>query len=458
MRGSNRRTAEEHVLVEDQKSDAGVDSPDLGSSRRRLVEIRCGFAELARREAEAAEGRVAETRGRFDAQLAVLTTAQSAADLGATLGAKEEAHRGFRTAIGAAMTRAQVEQAAAAWLAEINRINGTARVAQTRIQRERDATDALATEIDRLTAIAEASRAMAEAAVEACHTAQEALAATQGAEVARAAGDPSNGSAAELISAHEAAQAASAEARPAATLTAVALRANGPTFKVVKVDATSAGAHASVGAPASAGASGGGALSSEEPEAPVDLRGPEPPTIVRLLQRDTATMSRLVDWLSGPYAEQRRRWQLCLSNFVDAVVATAIDNGFFVFAAGDPFWDQLTADEAREVARGLAALGFRYDGMGGFADGRVPGQRELSMALGQAGLLTVRVRNWPRPEEAALLLRHVRADPIALLAEKAPSITMGELVLMLGRRAEVAADLWNDWSRARPLLLVPSRE
>jgi len=38
-------------------------------------------------------------------------------------------------------------------------------------------------------------------------------------------------------------------------------------------------------------------------------------------------------------------------------------------------------DEAREVARGLAALGFRYDGMGEFADGRVPSQRELSMAL-----------------------------------------------------------------------------
>jgi len=80
------------------------------------------------------------------------------------------------------------------------------------------------------------------------------------------------------------------------------------------------------------------------------------------------------------------------------------------------------------------------------------------MALGQAGLLTVRVRNWPRPEEAAQLYRHVRVDPIALLAERAPSITMGELVLMLGRRAEAVADLWNDWPRARPLLLLPGRE
>jgi hypothetical protein len=169
-------------------------------------------------------------------------------------------------------------------------------------------------------------------------------------------------------------------------------------------------------------------------------------------------MARLVDWLAGPDVDERRRWQLCLSDFVDAIAATAIDDGCFVFAAGNPFWDQLTVDEAREVARGLAALGYRYDGMGEFADGRVPGQRELAMAVGQAGLLTVRVHSWPGPQEAASLYRQVRVDPIALLVEKAPYLTLGELVSLLGRRAEVAADLWNDWSRARPLLLLPSRE
>lgn len=432
---------------------ADVDPSDLGSSRRRLVEIRCGFAELARREAEAAEARVSETRGRFDAQIVVLTAAQTGVDPGVTRSAKEEAHRKFRKAIGEARSRVHVELAAASWLAEINRVNGQARGEQMRIQRERDTTDALAGELDRLTAIAEASRAMADSAVEACRAAQEALAATQGVEVALAAGDPSSGSAAELMSAHDAAQAAPAEAQPAATLAAVAIRRTAPAFEVVKTDAGSVGTP-----PLPAGASAGRATPAEETAPAVDLRGPKPPTIVRLLQGDSPTMSRLVDWLSGPDSEQRRRWQICLSNFVDAVVATAIDNGSFIFSAGDPFWDQLTVDEAREVARGLAALGYRYDGMGQFADGRVPGQRELSMALGQAGLLTVRIRNWPRPEEAALLYRHVRVDPIALLAEKAPSITMGELVLMLGRRAEVAADLWNDWARARPLLLLPSRD
>jgi hypothetical protein len=454
------------VQVDDRGSLAGADSLDLGSNWSRLVEIRCSFAELARREAEAAEERVAQTRLQLDAQLAILVSAQTAVDPRATRAAKEEAHQTFRKAIGRATMRDQVEMAAASWLAEINRVNGAVRGAQTRIQRERDATDALAAELDRLTAIAEASRAMAESAVGACREAREALAASQGQEVAAVAGDPSSGSAAGPIPEPQVAQTARAQTQPAVT-PAAPTPATTPAFGIRKAGATGVGASpASIGAsPASIGASptsigvaAGAAPQLEEPGAPVELRGPKPPMIVRLLQQDGTTMSRLVDWLAGPDAEQRRRWQLCLSDFVDAVVATAIDNGCFVFTAGNAFWDQLTVDEAREVARGLAALGFRYDGMGGFADGRVPGQRELSMALGQAGLLTVRVRNWPRPEEAAQLYRHVRVDPIALLAERAPSITMGELVLMLGRRAEAVADLWNDWPRARPLLLLPGRE
>jgi hypothetical protein len=443
---------EDHLQVDDQQSQAGADALDLGSNWSRLVEIRCGFAELARRETEAAEARVAETRRQLDAQLAILISAQTAVDPRATRSAKEEAHRAFREAIGRATSRNQVELAAASWLAEINRVNGAVRAAQTRIQRERDTTDALAAELDRLTAIAEASRAMAESAVEACREAREALAATHG-EAVVGAGDQSSMSAAAPISAPEVAQSAPARTRPSATPARAAIPRAAPAVGVRKVGAGEAGAP-----PAPAGRAAGAAPQLEESGAPVELRGPKPPTIVRLLQRDGATMSRLVDWLAGPDAEQRRRWQLCLSNFVDAVAATAIENGCFIFAAGNPFWDQLTVEEAREVARGLAALGFRYDGMGEFADGRVPGQHELSMALGQAGLLTVRVRHWPRPEEVARLYRYVRVDPIALLAEKAPSITMGELVLMLGRRAEVVADLWNDWPRARPLLLLPSRE
>jgi hypothetical protein len=444
------------VQVDDQGPQAGPDSLDPGTSPRRLVEIRCGFAELARREAEAAESRVAEAGRAFDAQLAVLAASHAARDLGATRTAKEEAHRAFRKAADEARSRSQVEAAAASWLEQVNLINSAARAAQLRIQRERDATDALASELDRLTSAAEASQGMADAAVEACRAAREALAAAEGIEVAEAADSPSGESAAaELTTARAAAQAAPVEVAPVeaetpdATLEQAAPGRPAPAFAVLGAE-TGAG-----GGPAE---SAGDQVRTPAAEPAVDLTGPRPPAIVPLVQRDVATMSRLVECLAGSDPEQRRRWQLCLANFVDAVVTAAIDHGCFTFPGGNPFWDQFTPDQARNVAQNLAALGFRHDGTGEFVDGRVPGQRDLSMAVGQAGLPIVRVRFWPRPQEAARLFRHVRVDTTAVLSERAPSLTKGELVRLLDRRAELVADLWNDWSRVRPLLLLQSRD
>jgi hypothetical protein len=106
------------------------------------------------------------------------------------------------------------------------------------------------------------------------------------------------------------------------------------------------------------------------------------------------------------------------------------------------------------VARGLAALGFRYDGMGEFADGHVPGQRDLALAVGAAGMLPVRIRFWPSAAETAALFRGVRVATDLLVAQRAPALTLGEMVRLLGRRAEQLTDLWNDWPRVRPVLLT----
>ena len=42
------------------------------------------------------------------------------------------------------------------------------------------------------------------------------------------------------------------------------------------------------------------------------------------------------------------------------------------------------------------------------------------------------------------------------LAGSAGDLTLGELVSMLGRRADGLAELWNHWGRIRPLLLAES--
>jgi hypothetical protein len=185
----------------------------------------------------------------------------------------------------------------------------------------------------------------------------------------------------------------------------------------------------------------------------VDLRARPPQVIVRLLNRDLWTLNWLVDQLAGGSAGGRSAWKLRLSNFVDAAIAAAIDDTCFDFQPGNAFWDTFTKEQAREIARGLAALGYRYDGFGEFVDGRVPDQRDLALAIGSAGLYPVRVRYWPKPSESAHLYRDVRVATEVFLAGHAPSLTLGELVIMLGRRAELLADLWNEWPRVRPLLL-----
>ena len=50
----------------------------------------------------------------------------------------------------------------------------------------------------------------------------------------------------------------------------------------------------------------------------------------------------------------------------------------------------------------------------------------------------------------AILERMTRLHP------KIIDLTLGELVSMLGRRADGLADLWNQWGRIRPLLLEDS--
>jgi hypothetical protein len=54
------------------------------------------------------------------------------------------------------------------------------------------------------------------------------------------------------------------------------------------------------------------------------------------------------------------------------------------------------------------------------------------------------------------LYKDVRVASEAFIAAKAPALTLGELVGVLGRRSEMLADLWNDWPRVRPLFLAPA--
>ncbi|HXG40057.1 MAG TPA: hypothetical protein VNJ28_03865, partial [Candidatus Limnocylindrales bacterium] len=123
------------------------------------------------------------------------------------------------------------------------------------------------------------------------------------------------------------------------------------------------------------------------------------------------------------------------------------------FPADHPFWGPNTLQVNRDIVAGLASLGYRFDGLGGWLDDRIPGQRDLSLAMGYAGLDPIRIRIWPTEAEIAALFRDVRVAADEFLVEALGSLALGELVALLGRRADRLTDLWNAWGRVRPVLL-----
>jgi hypothetical protein len=365
---------------------------------RRVAAERCELATRARDQATVAADALRAAQRGYDDHEARAAEAQAAADPRAIRQAKDAAQQRFRDGRGMAGTNDEVEAAARAWLAEVNAINAAAREATTALARERAAAQTLGLSLERLALEADAARISAETAAAACLEAREAAAAcdeeastgTSAVPPVHAPGDPFP----------------TDDADPAAETLAAAL------------------------------AGGGGT-----------------PRIFRLLRGDRAAMAEIVAAIAGDDPESRRRWQLAIAGLVDAILADAIEAGTMDFPTEHSFWGPFTVSQDRDIVRALASLGYRFDGLGGWLDERVPSQRDLSLALGYAGLDPMRMRHWPNETEMADLFADVTVAADEHLAGAAGDLTLGELVSMLDRRADGLADLWNDWGRIRPLLL-----
>lgn len=368
---------------------------------RRLADERCQLADRARAQAVAAEETHRAAQRSYDDHEARADQAAVTADPRAIRHAKDEAQARFRSRRGAALTTEEVEAAARDWLAEINRINAESRDAAATLTREREAVRVLTLELERLAVEADAARIAAETAAAACLAARESLAACE-----EQAANPT---------------AAVQPAPPGRT-----------------------------GQPEPPGEAGTG--DEGEPLAAALGRGAAP-RIFRLLRGDRSAMVELVAALAGDDPGERKRWQLLLSDLVDAILADSIAASALSFPADHPFWGPFTVAQDRDIASALSSLGYRFDGLGGWADGRIPSQRDLSLAVGYAGLDPMRIRHWPPEAEMADLYRDVVVAADEHLALAAGDLTLGGLVTMLGRRADGLAELWNHWGRIRPLLL-----
>ena len=373
---------------------ARAEPVDPCAAQRAALHEACAHADRMAAVAGAAQERARDARRAYDEHVGRRDRAAATVDPRSVRAAKDDAQAQFRRGRFAARDRAAVEAAAAGWLREINRINARSREAALVMSREAAVEIELLRAVERAGLDSDVARIGSEHAAEACRDVRIALA-----------------------NCEEAERLGSADPEPVAPAT------------------------------------------SAQPT-PGDEAAPELPgaadegvAILRLLRGDRATMRSIVERLADGDPDEQRRWQLLISDLVDAIVARAIDVSALSFPEDHVFWGPYTPSECREIASAMAALGYRFDGLGGFADGRVPSQRDLSLALGYAGEDPMRVRHWPTEAQMPALFRDVRVDAGRYLAETAGDLMMGEMVDMLGRRAEPLAELWNAWGRVRPLLV-----
>ena len=396
------------------------DATDPCGPSRVAVDDACSLADRMQALAHAGQERLRDARLAYDEHAGRRERAAVAADPRAIRAAKEAAQAAFRTARLGAREQGALETAAREWLREIDRINARTREAIRLLTREEAAEVGLLRAVERLGLEADGARIAAESAAEACRNARIALAACEESE---RLGRPR-----------------SREPELLAPASVVARAAPPPTPEPAP---RGAGPEPGPGASAPVAAGGGAPPADAEP------------AVLPLLAGNRDILRRIATALAEGDAEAESRWQGHLSALVDAVRARAIDGAALTFP-DNGFWAPYTQVQGREIAAALAALGYRYDGREGFADGRVPGQRELSLAIGYAGLDPMRIRIWPSEAELPHLYAGVEVDTGRFVAEAAGELTLGDMIDLLGRRAEELSDLWNAWGRVRPLLLSPA--
>ncbi len=428
-------------------------TPDAGTDPcaplRRAADERCSFAAAARERSNQATAAFRNAKRRYDDHQAAAERAAQASDPVRVRAAKDDAQRAFHAARDAARARAELEAAARAWLAEINRINGTSRDAAAALTKEREAVVALVTTVERLSVEADVARIAAETAEDACVAAREAFA-----DCEEAAAAAANAAAFRAAAATDATRAPSAPSSPGAADATRGSQAGGADGQPTAVTPTSTSDPGSK--PGRRPAGPGWQSEPDESDAIAAASTGGEPLVLALVRGDRQALGRVAAALGGHDADARRIWMREIGRFVEAIVSRAIEGAALEFPPDHAFWSLFTRDQSRDIAAALASLGFRFDGLGGWVDARVPGQRDLSLALGYAGVDPMRIRRWPTEAEAEELYRDVQVAADEYLAGAAGGLTLGELVSLLGRRADALTDVWNAWGRIRPVLLEPA--
>jgi hypothetical protein len=378
----------------------GIEDEACADELQRMTE-RCAQAETAKEEARRASDALRDARRAYDTLREEVERVPEITNPRHVALAKQQLHDEFRAANERASGPDEAEAAARRWLGEINRLNAEVREAQRRAEAGAAELRAWVPKLERLALEADASRITAETAEAACRAARVDLARCE-----------------EQV--HESAAAAAAAAEP-------------HPFE--------------------------GVWPGQEPALATPGSGQDAsldglPAIIRVLRGDREARDRIVAGMAGTDPDSTRTWQLRLAQLVDAIVACAIEDGQLDVPEDHPFWRMFSVHETRDIVAALSSLGFRYDGLGGFADGRVPSARDLSLAVGYAGLDPMRIRTWPRETELPDLYAGATVAADEWLVGRAGDLSLTEMMEALGPRAADLADTWNAWGRLRPVMLA----
>jgi len=364
---------------------------------RNEVDTRCVEAERLAGAAAAQQGRLREARQKLAEASAARASVTQVRDWRRFNELKENARVAYHEALGAATGQGAVPAAAAQWLSEIDRLNRELDLAERRADDINRRAANLESALPRIELAADAARIAAEAAQAACLEARRSLAACE----------------------EEARRVASGRIGTSASLNQPAV----PPPDHAGADATSA--------------------------PPVR----QVPPISLMLRGDRQGLLGLALRLADETGVEAGRLQLLLLELRESIAIRALEDHALAFPDDHPFWSQFSTDESRRLAVSLSSMGYHFDGIGGWADGRAPTVRELAEALSHGGHDP---RSLRRPAGQVAIDGMWQGTGVLVenyLVSKAPGLALNEMTALLGPRAARLSELWDMWGRLRPLLL-----
>ena len=118
-------------------------------------------------------------------------------------------------------------------------------------------------------------------------------------------------------------------------------------------------------------------------------------------------MQDVVVALSGDDAEERRRWQVAMSDLVDAILSDAIAASALDFPSDHAFWGPFSRSRAGISPPPSRRLATGSMGSAAGWTSAIPRNATSRSRWGTPGLDPMRMRHWPNEAEMAVLFGEV---------------------------------------------------